>query len=43
MPDTYIIRAEIDATYKKPEMSAEDWFGAVSTTSPRAIRPLMRR
>ena len=23
----YIIRAEIDVTYKKPGMSAEDWFG----------------
>ena len=27
MPETYIIRAEIDVTYKKPGMSAEDWFG----------------
>lgn len=26
MPDKYIIRAEIDATYDLPGMFAQDWF-----------------
>ena len=34
MPETYIIRAEIDATYKKPGTRAEDWFGCgINNTS----------